>query len=155
MADIGTYASNAVASGNTNGLLSIMDNYDKVKEFFSINLDAFITAATLNYFGMDDVTSTPNCFPSNIKSTSKTEKRQWLHEQVSKMLDKSVMDNFCDLQSIQENLDSVHPSAQSGIICRHTGCNKKFTYLKCLLKHAINKHNLHLDSPDQKRMCNL
>ena len=155
MADIGTYASNAVASGNTNGLLSIMDNYDKVKEFFSINLDAFITAATLNYFGMDNVTSAPNCFPPNIKSASKTEKRQWLHEQVSKMLDKFVMDSFCDLQSIHENLSSSHPPPQSGIICRHAGCNMRFTYLKCLLKHEINKHNLHLDSPGQKRMCKL
>ena len=59
VADIGTYSSNAVASGNTNGLLKLMDNYDKVKEFFSINLDAFIIAASLKYFQMDDVTSKP------------------------------------------------------------------------------------------------
>ena len=110
MADIGTYASNAVPSGNTNGLLSIMDNYDKFKEFFSINLDAFITAATLNYFGMD-VTSAPNCFPPNIKSASKTERHQWLHEQV---LDKFVMDSFSDLQSIHENLASSHPPPSTG-----------------------------------------
>ena len=28
-----TYASNAIVSGNKNGLLNVMDNYDKVKEF--------------------------------------------------------------------------------------------------------------------------
>lgn len=31
--DWGTYASNAIVSGNKNGLLNVMDNYDKVKEF--------------------------------------------------------------------------------------------------------------------------
>ena len=41
-----------------------MDNYDKVKEFFAINLDAFIIAASLKYFGMDNIDSQPtiNCF---------------------------------------------------------------------------------------------
>ena len=36
-----------------------MDNYDKVKKFFAINLDAFITSAALEYFGMENVNSTP------------------------------------------------------------------------------------------------
>ena len=47
--DWGTYASNSVVSGNSNGLLSLMDHYDKVKEFFGINLDAFITALLLTF----------------------------------------------------------------------------------------------------------
>ena len=67
--DWGTYASNAIASGNKNGLLNVMDNYDKVKEFFAINLDAFITSAALEYFGMENVNSTPtiNSFEPSLK----------------------------------------------------------------------------------------
>ena len=32
--DWGTYASNAIVFGNKNALLNVMDNYEKVKEFF-------------------------------------------------------------------------------------------------------------------------
>ena len=69
---------------------SYMDNYDKMKEFFAINLDAFIIAASLKYFGMDNIDSQPtiNSFESALKSATKTDKRQWLHKQVSNMLDK-------------------------------------------------------------------
>lgn len=96
--DWGTYASNAVVSGNSNGLLNVMDNYDKVKEFFVINLDAFIIAASLKYFGMDNIDSQPtiNSFEPALKSATKTDKRKWLHEQISNLLDKFVMDGVSD-----------------------------------------------------------
>lgn len=98
--DWGTYASNAVVSGNGNGLLNVMDHYDKVKEFFAINLGAFITAASLRHFGMDSVMSKPteNNIPDAVRKGSNLEKRQWLHTEVSSMLDKYVMDSVIDLQ---------------------------------------------------------
>lgn len=147
--DWGTYASNAVVSGNSNGLLNVMDNYDKVKEFFSINLDAFITAASLKYFGMASVTSKPtiNGFAHGLKSATKTEKRRWLHEQVSKMLDKFVMDGVSELQSIHDDLTSP-PQPRTQHQCRQSGCTRKFVYVKCLLRHEQNVHGLKLDSPE-------
>lgn len=98
---------------------------------------------------MDDVTSKPlvNGFPPTLKLASKTEKRQWLHEHVSKMLNKYVMGSFDDLLSINENLASQITALQAENICRHAGCNKKFTYTKCLLQHESNIHNLHLGIP--------
>lgn len=68
--DWGTYALNAIISGNGNALSDVLgDNYDKIKEFFQIETDVFIIAATLRYFGMDKVTDHPtkNCFPDDLK----------------------------------------------------------------------------------------
>lgn len=110
--DWGTYASNAVVSGDSNGLLNLMDNYDKVKEFFAINLDAFITAASLKHFGMATVVSIPtkNIIPKEIKEGSMIEKQNWLNNEVCVMLDKCVMDNVNELQDIQG--DFATPKSQ-------------------------------------------
>ena len=71
------------------------------------------------------------------------------------MLDKFVIDSFGDLQSIQENLASHITALEKENTCRYAGCNKRFTYAKCLLKHERNIHNLHLGipvaKPDQTR----
>jgi hypothetical protein len=39
-------------SGNCNALKDTMDNYDAVKEFFNIQTDAMIIAASMEHFGM-------------------------------------------------------------------------------------------------------
>ena len=134
--DWGTYVSNAVVSVNRNGLLNLMDNYDNVKEFFSINLDAFITAESMKYFGMDTVTSTTTIqeFAPSLKNTNTTTKRQWLHEQVSNLLDEFVMDGITDLQSIHDDLANPAPT-RTEHPCRHPICNRTFVFVKCLLKH--------------------
>lgn len=146
--DWGTYASNAIVSGNKNGLLNVMDNYDKVKEFFAINLDAFITSAALEYFGMENVNSTPtmNSFEPSLKWANQTEKRQWLHKHAGHMIDKFVMDGVTDLNSIREEFSAPAPPKVEHP-CRHPGCNRKFFYMKCLLKHELNVHGLDLPNP--------
>lgn len=146
--DWGTYASNAIVSGNKNGLLNVMDNYDKVKEFFAINLDAFITSAALEYFGMENVNSTPtiNSFQPSLKWANQTEKRQWLHKHAGHMIDKFVMDGVTDLNSIREEFSAPAPPKVEHP-CRHPGCNRKFFYMKCLLKHELNVHGLDLPNP--------
>lgn len=90
---LGQIASNAVVSGDSNGLLNVMVNYDKVKKFFSINLNAFITVASLKHFGMDTVASRPtkNIIPDEMHKQTHEDKCIWLHNQVSIMLDKYVM----------------------------------------------------------------
>lgn len=105
--DWGTYASNSVLSGNSNGLLSLMDHYDKVKEFFGIKLDAFITAASLKHFGMDSVTSSlnVNTIPDAVRKGIDLVKRQWLHNEVSSMLDKYVMDSVSHLEDIHSHYE--------------------------------------------------
>ena len=147
MINWGTYASNAVFSGNGNGLLNVMDHYDKVKEFLAIKSDAFITAASLRHFGMDIVMSKPteNNIPDAVSKGSNLEKRQWLHTEVSSMLDKYVMDNVSDLQDIHNDLPPPKAPRQEHP-CRFPSCPKTCKYLKCLLRHEMKAHGLDLDS---------
>lgn len=149
--DWGTYASNAVVSGDSNGLLNVMDNYDKVKEFFSINLDAFIIAASLRHFGMDTVASTPtkNIIPDEIHKQTHEDKRIWLHNQVSIMLDKYVMGNVsCELQDIQNEFAAPLPSPEHS--CHFPPCTKKYKYVKCLLRHECKEHGLQQPLSEEK-----
>ena len=125
-----------------------MDNYNKVKKFFAINLDAFITSAALEYFGMENVNSTPtiNSFELSLKWTNQTEKRQWLHKHAGHTVDKFVMNGVTDLNSIQEEFSASAPPKVEHP-CRHPGCNRKYFYMKCLLKHELNVHGLDLPNP--------
>ena len=152
--DWGTYASNAVVSGDSNGLLNMMDNYDKVKEFFAINLDAFITAASLKHFGMENVASIPtkNIIPNAIMEGSMIEKQNWLNNKVCVMLDKYVMDNVNELQDIQGEF-ATPQSPTSEYSCRFQLCTKKYKYVKCLLHHEGKVHKLQLDNSlsDEKK----
>lgn len=73
------YLSNCefIISSNGNALGDVLgDNYDRIREFFQTETDAFIIAASLSYFGMDKVTdgSTKNCIPDELKNASDIEK---------------------------------------------------------------------------------
>ena len=48
-----------MVSGKTNALRDTLDNYDAVKEFFKLENEAMNVAATMRYFGMDTVDSSP------------------------------------------------------------------------------------------------
>lgn len=62
------------------------------------------------------------------------------------MLDKFVMDGVSDLQSIHNELASPSP-LRAEHRCRQPSCDKKFVYVKCLLRHQLQVHGLELPSP--------
>ena len=102
--DWGTYASNAVASGNTNALKDALDNYTDVKEFFNINTDAFIVAATMNYFGMTSESTAPTKtpIPLEVKKGNAVVRREWLHQHISKLIDMYVTVGVSGIQGLVE-----------------------------------------------------
>ena len=141
--DWGTFASNAIISGNGNALGNVLgDNYNKIKEFFQTETDAFIVAATLNYFGMDKTTDQPtkNCFPDNLKNASVVEKREWLHNQVYSMLEMFVMDSMVTLQEYSHTVTEFK--------CRDPECQKIYKYKKCRVRHEQKWHRLFVDDDD-------
>ena len=141
--DWGTYASNAIISGNGNALGNVLgDNYNKIKEYFQTETDAFIVAATLNYFGMDKTTDQPtkNCYPENLKSAGVVEKREWLHNQVCSMLEMFVMDSMVTLEE--------HSRLVTEFKCRDPECQKIYKYKKCRVRHEQKCHKLFVDDDD-------
>ena len=97
---------------------------------------------------MENVNSTPtiNSFEPSLKWAIQTEKRQWLHTHAGHMIDRFVMDGVTDLNSIQEEFSAPAPPKVEHP-CRYPGCNRKFFYMKCLLKHELKVHGLDLPSP--------
>ena len=49
----GTYQSNAIRSGNSNALADITKNYEKVKEFFKVHVEALIVSSFLKQEGFE------------------------------------------------------------------------------------------------------
>ena len=137
--DWGTMASNAIVAGNNNALKDPLDHYNSVKEFFAIEVDAFIIAATLNHFGMEDTESKPtkNVMPENLKKSSKEAQRTWLHKEVSSMLEKFVMPGVSRLPNL---IAAYNP--RPDLPCRGQGCNRVFKYAKCRAKHEKKEHDL-------------
>lgn len=144
--DWGTFASNAVITGNSNALGDVLgENYDKIREFFQTETDAFICSATMTYFGMDDVSDQPkqHHFPEGLKDASLTEKRQWFHEQVYSVLDTFVMDSVGSLKDHNQGEEEV-------INCRDPSCHRTFKYRKCRTRHEQTSHSLFVESETGK-----
>ena len=129
-------ASNAIVAGNANALKDPLDHYDSLKEFFAIELDAFIIAATLNHFGMEGTESIPtkNMMPENLKNSSKEAQRKWLHSEVRTMLEKFVMPGVSHLPNL---LAAYNP--RPDLPCRGQGCTRVFKYGKCRVKHEFDR----------------
>ena len=99
-------------------------------------MDGFITAASLKHFGMDNVTSSlnVNTIPEAVRKGSDLVKRQWLHNEVSSMLDKYVMNSVSHLEDIHNELAAPQDSRHEHPY-RFSTCTKKIKYVKCLLRH--------------------
>ncbi|KAJ7336001.1 hypothetical protein OS493_013371 [Desmophyllum pertusum] len=135
--DWGTYASNAIISGCGTALGDVLgDNYDKIREFFQTETDAFIIAASLSYFGMDKITDRPtkNCIPDYLKNASVVAKREWFHNQVYSMLEIYVMDSMVTLEE--------HSHMVEEFKCRDPECQRTYKYEKCRVRHEQKCHSL-------------
>ena len=135
--DWGTYASNAIISGKGNALGDVFgDNYDKIREFFQTETDAFIIAASLSYFGMDKVTDQPtkNHIPDDLRNASVVAKREWFHKQVCSMLEMYVMDSMITLEE--------HSHMVEEFKCRDPECQRTYKYEKCRVRHEQKCHSL-------------
>ena len=138
-------ASNAIVAGNSNALKDPLDHYDSVKEFFAIELDAFIIAATLNHFRIESVESIPtkNLMPDNLKNSSKEVQRKLLQGEVISMIEKFVMSGVSRLPNL---LAAYNPHPD--LACRGQGCTRVFKYGKCCVKHEKKEHGLTVADED-------
>ena len=131
-----------MVSGNTNALRDTLDNYDAVKEFFKVENEAMMVAATMKYFRMSTVDSLPteNKIPRNLQHSSNEEKRKWLHGHISRMLDEYVMDGVSDIKRARDEMG--HVGIRPVLPCRFSGCTRTFVYAKCRVNHEKKIHDL-------------
>ena len=85
------------------------ENYDKIREFFHTETDAFTCSAIMTYFGMDDASDQQkeHNIPKGLKDASLPEKQQWFHDQVYSMLDTFVMDSVSSLKDNSQDKGEV------------------------------------------------
>ena len=128
--DPGTFASNAVLTGNTNAMKDVeSENYNKIREFFAIETNAFLLSATMVYFGMGTVNSMPskNIFPSKLMKASVIEKRNWLYGHVDKLFNLYVAGSVTELSDAQKDMGKLK-SDEVKLPCRSLGCLRLFRY---------------------------
>ena len=145
--DPGTFASNAVLTGKTNAMKDVeSENYNKIREFFAIETNAFLLSATMVYFGMGTVNSMPskNIFPSKLMKASVIEKRKWLYGHVDKLFNLYVAGSVTELSDAQKDMGKLK-SDEVILPCRSLGCLRVFRYSKCRVNHEKSCHNLNCD----------
>lgn len=150
--DTGTFTSNAVITGNLNATKDVeSENYNKIREFFTTETDAFLVSAAMNYFGMESVNDSPkrNVFSSNLNQGSMEEKRRWLCEHAATLFDQYVSDSVTELGDAQQV--SSDQCEQAVLPCRFSRCTRVFKYAKCRINHEKSKHGLLLNDAVQPR----
>lgn len=141
--DTGTFTSNAVITGNLNATKDVeSENYNKIREFFTTETDAFLVSAAMNYFGMESVNDSPkrNVFSSNLHQGGMEEKRRWLCEHAAKLFDQYVSDSVTKLGDAQQVVSDQFE--QEPLPCRFSSCTRVFKYAKCRINHEKSKHDL-------------
>ena len=147
--DPGTFASNAVITGNTNALKSVeSENYNKIREFFTTETDAFLVSSAMVYFGMETVNDSPtkNAFSTNLHKSNVEEKRKWLYYHAEKLFDHYFSDSVTELGDTKQVND---PQEREALPCRFPGCTRVFQYSKCRDNHEKSKHSFGFPNPQQ------
>lgn len=108
-----------------------------------------IVAATMRYFGMDTVDSSPtkNKIPRNLQKSSNEEKRKWLHGHISSMLDEYIMDGVSDIERARDEMG--HVGVRPVLPCRFSGCTRTFVCAKCRVNHEKKIHDLEVTEEKQ------
>ncbi|KAK2558804.1 hypothetical protein P5673_019019 [Acropora cervicornis] len=66
---------------------NVLDNFNSCKEYVNKEIDAFIVAAALKYFGMESLeTCAEEVIPQNMMRQSKQDRRIWLHGHVRNII---------------------------------------------------------------------
>ena len=120
---------------------NVLDNFNACKEYTSIETDAMITAATLQYFGLEGLAVPEEEFiPPSVINGSKPDRRIWLHTHVKAILEKYVM----------SKQGSDHADVRTGVAAAsqppHRGnfkcqvCGREFRYRKAMGNHIHKQH---------------
>ncbi len=120
-----------------------MDNFNPCKEYVNIETDAFLVAATMEYFEMHKLDEPEDSIiPPDVLNASKQEKRIWLHRHTRNVLEKFVMAEQKTTHTVirESVLREQQLSEARHQECVCPVCSKKYHYRKCLEKHVKQHH---------------
>lgn len=137
--DPGSMCSNMNVTDNINAKTkNVLDNFNYCKEFVKLETDAFIVAATMEFFDMEELTT--DVVPQAVKDGAKNVKRLWLHSRVKTMLQKHVMSQQqAEIEQMVEGMATATlVRERQQFHCR--GCSKKYNYKKSKETHEKKCH---------------
>ena len=145
-ADVGTMCSNMNAINQVNAKTkNVLDNFNYCKSFVKLETAAFITAATMQYFNLSELTDKEETFvPPAVLSDDKCKRRLWLHQHVKAILQKFVM-NEQELyyERAQKQVTEMNANAsedQQSYEC--SVCGKLYKYKKAKINHEKKIHSI-------------
>jgi serine palmitoyltransferase len=121
--DPGSMCSNVNVTDNINAKTkNVLDNFNYCKDFVKLETDAFIVAATMDFFDMTELNT--DVVPKEVKGAAKNVKRLWLHSRIKILLQKHIMgQQQTEIEQMVEGVAKANLPAQSQQFnCR--GCGK-------------------------------
>ena len=145
-ADVGTMCSNMNAVNQVNAKTkNVLDNFNYCKSFVKLETAAFITAATMQYFNMVELTDKAETFvPPTVLSDDKCKRRLWLHQHVKKILQKFVMNEqelyYERVQTQVTEMNTNTGQDKQSYVC--SVCGKLYRYKKAKINHEKKVHSV-------------
>ncbi|XP_078607892.1 uncharacterized protein LOC144879904 [Branchiostoma floridae x Branchiostoma japonicum] len=153
--DHGTFYANLNKIQNSNAKKGPHAACNAYKEAVHKDTAATFIAASLEHFGMDSPEDVPeNLVPSHVREGTQEEKRRWLQDHVTQIVDKYVITTesgiLRDLHDGVARESRPRPRERERHSCREPGCPKTFVYVKAWLKHERNVHGLDFGESSQQ-----
>lgn len=129
----------------------VKNKFSACKQFFNLEIDARIIAATLNLLGLQSLDGIPteDIIPTAIKESSLHARKMFLKELCFKVVDKFVLReeemNKLVNKLKKENDKDAGMLPNGRFPCRYTGCKKSFVYDGKAREEHEKKHGLHID----------
>ena len=131
---------------------NVLDNFNSSKEYVNMEIDAFLVAAALKYFGMESLETCPEeLSPPNMMRQNKQDLRIWLHGHVKNIVQAHVMDEQESKHTeIRAGVEKASRLPQRALVSCFV-CGKEYRYRKALINHLDREHAGHSPIPDLKK----
>jgi L1 cell adhesion molecule like protein len=132
--DPGSYWYNATKTGNEKAKSKVLDDYNSVRDFFQVHVEAYIISATMSYW---NISSTSASFvPETILNSDDKVKQDWLYSKVHDFAKHLI---FYDPKCHATLLELNGPF-------KCDVCDKVYQLHAAFIRHQRKIHNINFDS---------
>ena len=92
----------------------VKNNFSAAQDFFDLVVEAHVTAAALQFFGMSSVDNLPtkHVFPPNHNASSASNRKHYLHDTLGTFVDEFIFHYADTLASLRQEIDN--PTLEEG-----------------------------------------
>ena len=132
---------------------TVKNNFSAAQDFFDLVLEAHVTAAALEFFGMSSVDNLPtnHVFPPNHDALSASNRKQYFHDTVGTFVDEFIFHYVDTVKSLSQEMQNPTLEREDNSPSRDDGI---FNYARAVLSNGLLALDLHDASRhgDRRRM---